>query len=1030
MTILSFIELPEDVQVRIIGFLDSRSIQACRETRSTLAQLIDNDLELQYHLELGATGMIDGPKGGPASLHDRLDAVRAYRKAWGDHALPLQRVSPSGIKPCGPNATRFGAFNGTAEDTRVIGGWDDLLVARPDMGAYLVVERDDLLVYVWNVGLSNSSEEEYAQCSFASLSHGFDPHPFAVQPTVQACFPTISRESVIGLQALGDLVAWNMRHGSYGFSEMMVLNWKTGVTVWHMHGTSRQHVRLLTPTLLAVIDGARYTLHLHAVRANKATKRALTTNKTALCELEYPARHSGIPHPAINSYIEYPSTAPDAHPMFQRDPARAMLALELIHGFTRSREAFLGDEPWEERYLHLVPLDTLVRACEGARAGRATKVVPWAEWGPQGTRMVRLEPESRAPSVLGACAAVMQQHLEWEKGSSSVLIYELDPDSERAGIACACASASESATTSKRDGDWLRDSEAWAGPVCTAYPFRKTTRSLMLTPLWALSSVSRSYLPLAPSIFLSPTSAEISLCVTAPESLCDMLSSPEKVPSLSFGAAVDMEPLGSALDFSHGMSLEIDPSSSLSGTRDTSTFFLSPLGSGALAARDYSSLLLTTPSFRSLQNKPTGAPLSKASSTLLFDAHSLLPAPSLLTDTPSFIGLKGMDPPAGAGRLQTPSPPPEPTPREPRPSLDSTRTSSTNRSVTVQRLALDLPLSRSSSLSVLIHALEDAAPGWYQSLMESAMPREAPGTPSDASTEVSPSISRHVGCAGDSDALTIGLPASMLASLDALERIATQVQRLPTPRSKTKSFEELETSHFRSGSILPAPATKPPEDQLASPPLTPTEDDHESTHSFNNFTPSHRREETVVPQRNVDTPRASLIRSDRASYSSATPSRIAVSNIANHPKLTRTLGLNNLTPSRLPTPTATPKRRSSSTAGPPYDPIPFPTGHMPANALQKKASAKSLKAPKTPKAPAGLKTFFRARPPVPPLPMSLPVMHCDYDEEESPVRKPPMKYRFSEAGLRREDRRIDGARRHWSTHDPSRCVDADSFLPM
>ncbi|KAI0646219.1 hypothetical protein C8Q79DRAFT_653631 [Trametes meyenii] len=495
----SFIELPEDVQIRTIIFLDSRSIQACREAHSTLTRLIDNNLELQYHLELVATGMVDGPAGGPVCLHDRLDALRAYRRAWNDHALPIRRVPPSGLRPCGPNATGFvrggrprsdgrltlwrpeAAFNGTAEETRILNGWDDLLAAQPDMGAYMVVEKDDLLVYVWNVGLSNSSQEDYAQCSFVSLSHGFNPHPLAARPTIQACLPTISRESVIDLQALGGLVAWNMRHGSYGSSEMMVLNWKTGVIIWHMHGTSRQHVRLLTPTLLAVIDGARYTLHLHAVRANKAVKRALATNKTALCELEYPARQSGIPHPAINSYIEYPSTAPGTRPIFQRDPAPAMLVLELIHGFTRSREAYLGDEPWEERYLHLVPLETLVHICEGTRAGKRTKVIPWAEWGPQGTRMVRLEPESRAPSVLGACVAVMQQHLEWEKGSSSVLIYELDPDGERARSGCAPASESSSSTTSMRDGDWLRGSEAWDGPVCTAYPFRKTTRSLMLT---------------------------------------------------------------------------------------------------------------------------------------------------------------------------------------------------------------------------------------------------------------------------------------------------------------------------------------------------------------------------------------------------------------------------------------------------------------------------------------------------------------------------------------------------------------------
>lgn len=155
------------------------------------------------------------------------------------------------------------------------------------------------------------------------------------------------------------------------------------------------------------------------------------------------------------------------------------------------------------------------------------------------------------------------------------------------------------------------------------------------------------------------------------------------------------------------------------------------------------------------------------------------------------------------------------------------------------------------------------------------------------------------------------------------------------------------------------------------------------------------------------------------------PNPVAVSNIANHPKLTRTLGLNALTPSRLPT-LSTPRRRTvTATASTHPPPHPLPYKPVPPT-LNKKASSKSLKAPKTPKTPGALKSIFRGRasaPPVPPLSFAPP----DYDDVESPARKPPpLVYRFSEAGpLRREDRRIDGVRRHFSTP-----ADADSFLVM
>lgn len=464
----------------------------------------------------------------------------------------------------------------------------------------------------------------------------------------------------------------------------------------------------------------------------------------------------------------------------------------------------------------------------------------------------------------------------------------------------------------------------------------------------------------------------------------------------------------------------------LDGADIASGVLLSSLGTGTLTAHNPSglgsSLLLATPSFRSMQVKSTNTTLPKASSTLLFESHSLGPGPSLLSNTPSFLGLKGMGS-LPLGEALTASP--ERLRREPRSSSDSMRSPTTNRNVTVQRLALDLPLSRSSSLSVFLHALEDAAPGWYQSLMDSATPQES-DSPSANSIPTRTQRS-DVGSASSCH----GLPLDMLASLDALEALVTEVQRLPHPRPTPKPSQDIddEAAFFSSRRTRESTA-RPSKAQLASPPLTPTQDEQGRQPSFPRpaSPPRRRRRETTAGTlRGDETPRASSVSSARDPRASMPPiptsTGVAVCNIANHPKLTRTLGLSALPPSRLPTPSTPRRRTATATAHPPPPPIPYepvpPT-------LNKKASSKSLKAPKTPKAPGALKSIFRGRasaPPVPPLSFA----PSDYDEAESPARKPPpLVYRFSEAGpLRREDRRIDGARRHFSTP-----ADADSFLVM
>ncbi|KAI0816869.1 hypothetical protein BC628DRAFT_1106476 [Trametes gibbosa] len=465
-----------------------------------------------------------------------------------------------------------------------------------------------------------------------------------------------------------------------------------------------------------------------------------------------------------------------------------------------------------------------------------------------------------------------------------------------------------------------------------------------------------------------------------------------------------------------------------SETDDTSGFLLPSLGANALATGDRcgSSLLQATPSFLSMESKSTNVSFPKTSSTFLLDSHSLLPGPSLLADTPSFIKLTGLHTRCTATPIALTSSP-EFTLREPRSSLDSTRSVPTNRNVTVQRLALDLPLSCSSSLSVFLQALEEAAPGWYQSLMDSAIPRDSEPSMTPTIQSCPPSARDGVDD-GYHDSSCPGLPPDMMESLGALEAIAACVQNLPRPRLKPKVQKIIEVEDICFDSCRSRQSTvRPAEGQLASPPLTPIEGEQGHQPSFPRApSPQRRRRRETTGSQHPHKIAGRLSSSSCISSNPTLPFTPAMSNVANHPKLARTLGLGATTPSRLPTPTASRPCPAST---------PYPLADIPVpHALSKKASSKSLKAPKTPKA---FKSIFRSRasaPPVPPLSFA-----PEYDEAESPTRKPPLMYRFSEAGLRREDRRIDDARRHFSSDGARRAgtgrhafaaADADSFLVL
>ncbi|EJF63955.1 hypothetical protein DICSQDRAFT_160407 [Dichomitus squalens LYAD-421 SS1] len=209
---------------------------------------------------------------------------------------------------------------------------------------------------------------------------------------------------------------------------------------------------------------------------------------------------------------------------------------------------------------------------------------------------------------------------------------------------------------------------------------------------------------------------------------------------------------------------------------------------------------------------------------------------------------------------------------------------SANRGITVHKLALELPqaCSPSNSLSTFINALEDASPGWYQSLMDSALPHSGSYSPlasPQSSSSFSKSLTESVG--SGTSLPKDGLPCDMLGAMRELEELATAVRHLPIPTLRTVVVDWVVSPLTPDVSTTPASERK----HLTLPPVTST--------SSTLIRPGERKSAPAV--RSKEVLRETLPSDYRAPSAYApSPNQPAIDNLVYHPKLSKTLGLRSL----------------------------------------------------------------------------------------------------------------------------------------
>ncbi|KDQ56146.1 hypothetical protein JAAARDRAFT_36939 [Jaapia argillacea MUCL 33604] len=86
--------LPTELTITILNDLNLYTLLGCRRLSSHIKSIIDDTPILQYKIELGITGMTDGPNT-TMTIEERRTRLKNYQDAWANVESKAMEASPT-----------------------------------------------------------------------------------------------------------------------------------------------------------------------------------------------------------------------------------------------------------------------------------------------------------------------------------------------------------------------------------------------------------------------------------------------------------------------------------------------------------------------------------------------------------------------------------------------------------------------------------------------------------------------------------------------------------------------------------------------------------------------------------------------------------------------------------------------------------------------------------------------------------------------------------------------------------------------
>ncbi|KAI0323546.1 hypothetical protein GY45DRAFT_1376251 [Cubamyces sp. BRFM 1775] len=370
-----------------------------------MADIIERTPAVQYKLQLGLAGMVDGPDN-VAPVAKRLQQLHAYQAASLSGTLPIQITSYSAeqdwhnyhdetyirgetvrLKLSRPAS----AFTGIPEKELGCLNYQDH-IPDPDFEiGNCTVDTDQDLMAVTQLNLG-----EIPHMYLLSISRAGALHPLAAYPHLEGTVELgVSVDPEESLEIRGDLILWSIVTEVF---QIFVYNWKTGRIVWESGdwnddgGSFHLCPYFLDGTHIVVVQNT--TISIHEVHPTKQIYDSL------LCELELPTlAMNKLPH-GVKSCLQYPPAHSDEAPLFKPDPSLTLLVLRFLACSDPNGRVRSTCKP----FLVLIPVSTMLAQVERLRRGEAkgpnasvststrcdARLVPWKEWSPLGACLIEL----------------------------------------------------------------------------------------------------------------------------------------------------------------------------------------------------------------------------------------------------------------------------------------------------------------------------------------------------------------------------------------------------------------------------------------------------------------------------------------------------------------------------------------------------------------------------------------------------------------------------------------------------------------
>ncbi|KAI0041251.1 hypothetical protein FA95DRAFT_1611156 [Auriscalpium vulgare] len=374
---LFFMNLPDELLHTILLELDYRSILSCQRTCRKIKNVVDNSINLQYKIELGASAMCEGPGARHLSAVSKLERLREYKDTRAGpirlEELPFVPALVSGSATWNIHTSVTTLVSSNDED-------DGLSVYVQQMpsaargieerhwsvtlgAAYRVAAVDasqDLLV----VQESEDGDDSSPALSMLALSTG-GTHPDTVAYPGRLV-PRLSEGDKCGrFEVFGDYCAAICveREGQVSLIVWKWRTWSADVQISPSAGpafTIFSRFMFIDSAHIAILVGHPPVISVYAFDTEKT--EYLPTN------FVLPPNVSLRPKPVL---IQCADVASTDHPgIFHPSPSRI---LSLIFSLPMQPHQFRLN----------VPVGTLL-----AHMQAAPTTVQWADWGPAGSRMV------------------------------------------------------------------------------------------------------------------------------------------------------------------------------------------------------------------------------------------------------------------------------------------------------------------------------------------------------------------------------------------------------------------------------------------------------------------------------------------------------------------------------------------------------------------------------------------------------------------------------------------------------------------